>query len=186
MADLFEGGKLTTTIPIASVRDAPVSLERDVFLRTLVRELANVLDRTVGEAEAESFISMVGQAMGRQIDRMYKAELGTVRLDVEQVASILIDLKQRIQGDFHLVELTAEKMVFANYACPFAEKVVGRRSMCMMTSNVFGVITANNLGYGMVALEQTIADGDPACRVTVHLKPTPAAMAAEGREYLAT
>ena len=175
---------MSATIPILPVQQAAVPLERDLFLRTLVRELANVLDSMVGDAEASSFISMVGQAMGRQIDRMYKAELGAVKLDAEQVASVLVDLKHRIKGNFYLVELTPDRMVFGNRACPFADKVVGRRSMCMMTSNVFGVITANNLGYGKVELQETIADGDAGCRVIVHLRQTPEAVAAEGREYL--
>lgn len=177
---------MSATIPILPVQQAAVPLERDLFLRTLVRELANVLDRMVGDAEASSFISMVGQAIGRQIDRMYKAELGVVQLDVEQVASVLVDLKQRIKGDFYLLELTEDRMVFGNRSCPFADKVIGRKSMCMMTSNVFGVITASNLGYGKVELQQTIAAGDEGCRVVVYLKPSPEALAAQGREYLAS
>ncbi len=55
--------------------------------------------------------------------------------------------------------------------------------MCMMTSNVFGNIAAENLGYAKVVLEETIAEGAPGCRVVVHLKPTPEAEAATGREY---
>jgi hypothetical protein len=53
----------------------------------------------------------------------------------------------------------------------------------MMTSNVFGTIAADNLGYGKVELQRTIAAGDPECRVVVYLSPTPDAQAAPGREY---
>jgi hypothetical protein len=53
----------------------------------------------------------------------------------------------------------------------------------MMTSNVFGSIAADNLGYSKVVLEKTIARGDPGCRVTVYLQPTPEAENATGREY---
>ena len=52
-----------------------------------------------------------------------------------------------------------------------------------MTSNVFGSIAAENLGYAKVALEQTIAQGDPGCRVVVYLKTTDESEAAAGREY---
>jgi hypothetical protein len=41
----------------------------------------------------------------------------------------------------------------------------------MMTSNVFGYIGAENLGYAGVALERTIAQGHDGCRVVVHLRP---------------
>ena len=42
----------------------------------------------------------------------------------------------------------------------------------MMTSNVFGSIAAENLGYAGVELERTIAGGHAGCRVVVHLRPT--------------
>ncbi len=96
---------------------------------------------------------------------------------------MLVDLKRRIQGDFYVIEQDDTKIVLGNRACPFAEKVLGRPSMCMMTSNVFGVIAAENLGYAKVVLDSTIAEGAPGCRVVVHLKSTPEAEAARGREY---
>ena len=96
---------------------------------------------------------------------------------------MLVDLKRRIQGDFYIVEEDDEKIVLGNRVCPFAEKVVGRPALCMMTSNVFGVIAAENLGYAKISIEQSIAMGDPGCRVVVYLKPTAAAEAARGREY---
>ena len=66
----------------------------------------------------------------------------------------------------------------------FAEQVIGRGALCMMTSNVFGTIAAQNLGYGKVALEETFAKGDGRCRVVLYLKRTAASDAADGREYL--
>jgi hypothetical protein len=53
----------------------------------------------------------------------------------------------------------------------------------MMTSNVFGVIAADNLGYAKVSLEETIARGDPGCRVVVYLRPSHESATAHGREY---
>ena len=166
-----------------SVKDLPIPLERDVFLRTLIRELAGTLQDVVGLEEASGFVSVVGQRVGDQINESYKSALEVSSLSREQVAEVLVDLKRRIQGDFYVVSEDDEKIVFGNNACPFAEKVIGRPAMCMMTSNVFGVIAAENLGYSKVVLEETIANGAPGCRVVVHLKPTPEAEAVEGREY---
>ena len=166
-----------------SVKDLPIPLERDVFLRTLIRELAGTLQDVVGLEEASGFVSVVGQRVGDQINESYKSALEVSSLSRGQVAEILVDLKRRIQGDFYVVSEDDEKIVFGNNACPFAEKVIGRPAMCMMTSNVFGVIAAENLGYSKVVLEETIANGAPGCRVVVHLKPTPEAEAVEGREY---
>lgn len=163
--------------------ELPVTLERDVFLRTLLRHLAGTLQKIVGLEEASGFISVVGQEMGDEINRSYKDALAESNLGREQVADVLVDLKRRIQGDFYIIDQEDEKIVLGNRACPFADKVIGRPALCMMTSNVFGSIAANNLGYSNVAIEQAIARGDAGCRVVVYLRPTPEAEAAQGREY---
>lgn len=161
-----------------------VPLERDVFLRTLVRELSGTLQDIVGLKEASGFVSVVGQRVGEQIDAQYRLALGVPNLSREQVADVLVDLKRRIQGDFYIIEEDEEKIVFGNRACPFAEKVLDRPALCMMTSNVFGSIAAENLGYAKVELQKAIARHDPECRVVVYIRQTPASAAAEGREYV--
>ena len=167
-----------------SVESANIPLERDVFLRTLIRELAGTLQDVVGLEEASGFISVVGQRMGTQINEDYKGALSVSKLNRSQVADVLVDLKRRIQGEFFVIEETDDKIVLGNRRCPFADKVIGRPAMCMMTSNVFGSIAAQNLGYAKVMLEETIAQGAAGCRVTVFLRPTPEAQGAPGREYL--
>lgn len=171
----------STSLPIVS--ELAIPLERDVFLRTLLRHLSGTLQTVVGLEEASGFISVVGQEIGDELNRSYKSALTLDSLDRGQVAEVLVDLKRRIQGDFYIVEESDEKIVFGNRACPFGEKVVGRPALCMMTSNVFGSIAADNLGYSKVVIEQAIANGDPGCRVVVYLKATPEAEDARGREY---
>ena len=77
-------------------------------------------------------------------------------------------------------------IVLGNTASPFAEQVIGRRSMGMMTSNVLGHSAAQTLGYGKVELQREIAEGHPECRVAVYLRPTAEAERAEGRQYQRT
>jgi len=168
---------------LAQLQIADVPLERDVFLRQLVRELAGTLQDVVGLKQASGYISVVGQQIGDSINEQYKGVLQVDRLNREQVAAVLVDLKRRIQGNFYIVEESDEKIVFGNNACPFREKVEGRPSMCMMTSNVFGAIAAENLGYAKVELQKTIAEGHGECRVVVYLKPTQESEAVDGREY---
>ncbi len=173
----------TISTPLPVVADLAVPLERDVFLRTLLRHLAGTLQKVVGLKEASGFISVVGQEMGDEINRAYRDALAVPSLSREQVADVLVDLKRRIQGDFYVIEQNDDKIVLGSRACPFGDKVLGRPALCMMTSNVFGGIAADNLGYAKVAIEQAIAQGDPGCRVIVYLTPTSEADAADGREY---
>lgn len=163
------------------VRHADHPLERDLFMRRLLRELAGVLQDVVGEAEASGYVSVVGAAMGEQLDKDYRRGLSVERLSREQVAAVLVDLKRRIEGRFRVVEETPERIVFQAEVCPFGEFVHGRPSLCMMTSNVFGHIAAQNLGYADVDLEETIARGAPGCRVVLRLRPDDRSVS--GRQY---
>ena len=174
----------TSSTTAGALDHLELPLTRDIFMRTLIRELAGTLQEVVGIEEASGFVSVVGQTMGREMDREYRAALRVKELTREQVADVLVDLKRRIHGDFYIVEQDDEKIVLGNRACPFAEKVLGRLAMCMMTSNVFGSIAAENVGYAKVELRETIATGSHRCQVVVHLKPTPEADAATGREYV--
>lgn len=172
-----------TETPLDRIRKADTSLERDPFFRSLLRELSGTLQEVVGIDEASGFVSVVGQRIGDRIGREYRDALQVDQFDREEVAEVLVDLKRRIEGDFYIIEETDEKIVLGNRACPFAEQVEGRPSLCMMTSNVFGTIAAENLGYSKVELQKTIAEGHPECRVVVYLKPTEVSDAAPGREY---
>lgn len=167
----------------SGIRDLPIPLERDVFLRNLLRHLAGTLQSVVGLEEASGFVSVVGQEIGGEINESYKKALHVSQLNRKQVGEVLVDLKRRIQGDFYIVEENDEKIVLVNRVCPFGDKVIGRPALCMMTSNVFGSIAADNLGYSKVAIEQAIARGDSGCRVVVYLTASADAQAAQGREY---
>ena len=161
--------------------DTEVALDRDRFLRSLLRELAGTLEDVVGLDDASGYISVVGASIGRQIETAYKSEINVDKLSREQIAGVLVDLKRRIDGDFYIIEADEDRIVLGNRACPFGEYVEGRPSLCMMTSNVFGTIAADNLGYANVVIEEAIARGDAGCRVVVNLRQPDEKP--EGREY---
>lgn len=167
----------------SSIAEIDIPIERDIFLRNLVRELAGTLEEVVGLEEASGFISIVGQNLGEWMGAEYLKALNTESLTQEQVRDVLIDLKRRIKGDFYLVSEDDEKIILGNRKCPFGDKVRDRPSMCMMTSNVFGTITAENLGYAKVQLQETISKGAEQCRVVVYKRQSEEAEQAEGREY---
>lgn len=171
------------TIPI---KNLDVPLNRDLFLRSLIRELSGVLQDVVGMDDASGFVSIVGQNIGSHINREYKSALATEKLTRSEVAAVLENLKLRIHGGFHVIEQDDEKLVFGNTECPFGDYVKDRPSMCMMTSNVFGTIASENLGYAKVVIEEAIATNDARCRVVVHLRQSSESESQEGREYFDT
>ena len=166
-----------------TVSNLNISLERDGFCRTIINELSGLLEEMIGLEEAEGFISIVGQNIGNDINHEYKSKLGIDKLNHNQISDVLRDLKARINGGFYVLEQDDQKIVFGNTQCPFEDKVIGRPSLCMMTSNVFGTITAANTDYAKVVLDETIAQGSDKCKVTVYLSDTDESQASEGREY---
>ncbi len=172
-------------VAVNPVSGLSVPLERDLFLRSLLRELAGTLETVVGIEESAGFISIVGQRIGDQIGSDYRAALQTDRLTPQQLGEVLVDLKRRIEGTFSIVEHDHRRIVFQNTQCPFADKVLDRPSLCMMTSNVFGTIAAHTAGRARVVLEQTIAQRHGHCRVVLYLGDASADQSG-GREYFNT
>lgn len=160
-----------------------VSVDSDIFLRKLIRELCGTLEDIVGLEEASGFISIVGQHLGEWMNKEYQQALDSETLSSEQVRDVLIDLKRRINGDFYLLSEDNHKIVLGNRRCPFGSQVKDRPSMCMITSNVFGTIAAENLGYAKVVLHKTIASGSPECRIVIHKCQTDDADNDNGRVY---
>lgn len=103
---------------VKEVQDASVPLERDGFLRSLLRHLTGTLQDVVGMEEASGFISVVAQKMGEEINASYKSHLNLPNLSRQQVADVLVDLKRRIQGEFYVIEESDEKIVLGNKKCP--------------------------------------------------------------------
>lgn len=167
----------------AWVGGASIALDRDVFVRALLRHLTGALEDVVGVGDASGLVSIVGHTIGNELDAEYRRALDITRLDRTLLSRVLVNLMQRIGGDFYVIEENDERIVFGNRACPFGDMIVGRPSLCMMTSSVFGVVASRNMGFAKVVLEQTIAAGDEGCRVVLHLRPTDDSREQGGRCY---
>ncbi|GAB2914213.1 methanogen output domain 1-containing protein [Rheinheimera gaetbuli] len=152
------------------VENLPVRHSKEEFLLQIVSQLSKTLEDVVGLEDAEGFISLVGARMGKLLDADYHAAANLKdNFDLDTVARVLVDLKHRIEGNFKIDSVSPNKIVLLNSRCPFGEKVIGKPSLCMMTSNVFGRIVADNLGYAKVELDETIAKSDGRCRIIIHL-----------------
>lgn len=157
-------------------------LDRDLFLRQMVRDLSGTLEEVVGLEEANGFLALTGQRIASNVLRPIRNQLGESPTTTD-LGAALRDFKSRIQGDFYVIETTQSQLVLGNRACPFGVHVAGRPSLCMMTSNVFGTIAADNFGYARIDLEQTIAMGDKECRVVVNVQRDDTPFSGSIREY---
>lgn len=153
-------------------------------MRQLIASLGHLNEGLLGSDVAGAYIMNVGLSMGAAIEAEYKRAMDIARpFTLDEYAHVIVDLKQKIHGNFSLVSSSPEKVVVRTTSCPFDALVRQSPSLCFMTSSVFGGIAARNFGYAKVALHKRIALGDDGCHVTVHLRKTPEAEAAIGREY---
>jgi len=162
----------------------PITLDRDTFMRQLISSLGHLNEGILGSDVAGAYIMNVGLSMSAAIEAEYKQFWGIDRpFTLDEYAHVIVDLKQKIHGNFSLVSKDPAKVVVQTTSCPFDDFVRQSPSLCFMTSSVFGGIAARNFGYGKVAMHKRIALGDPGCYVSIHLKQTPEAEASIGKEY---
>ncbi|MCV6637504.1 hypothetical protein [Candidatus Albibeggiatoa sp. nov. NOAA] len=76
----------------SSLSHLDLPLERDIFLRTLVRELPDVLEEMIGLNQADGFINIVGQNMGEWVNQTYLHQLNNAGCHV------VIYLKKRVEA----------------------------------------------------------------------------------------
>lgn len=200
-----EGMRVTVTLPVVRRHEAshdpprrvsgalPTLAEarpeggfgRESFLRALVVQLAQTLERDHGPDVAEAAVAQVGADVGGQMEDEFRAARQIVgRLTPEQMAECYVRLKHAIDGGFYVIEASGERIVLGNTRCPFGDAVRAAPSLCRMTSSVFGGIAARNGdNHVSVLLEERIAVGDPGCRVVVDLTGAVPSGAVLGHRY---
>jgi hypothetical protein len=165
------------SVPVEMERDFPelektsIPLETSAFFNQIIRELSGALQDIVGLSEAEGFITLVANRIGEQINADYKNALDLDQIPKQHLSDVLIDLKRRIDGKFSVEYEDDKLIILRNTRCPFGDKVLDRPALCMMTTNVFGRISADSNDYARVEIDKSIARGNSECRVIIHLVP---------------
>lgn len=158
-----------------------IDFDHQGLFSTLVADLAELLESIAGVEDACAYVSGIAARRGTDIEKQYKSALGVQHLSRDQLIEVLIDLKNRAGGAFSVIEQDEDRVVFGNCSCPLGRAAANHPSLCMVTSNIFGRLSANAIGYAAVDLEETIARGAAQCRVVLHLKRTEPGP--ETREY---
>ena len=95
-------------------------------------------------------------------------------LDYDKCAEMIIEIKNKIGGNFSRTSSLPKTIHIINTRCPFGDAVKQTPELCKMTSSVFGGIVARNFGYAKVVLNQTIAAGNANCDVQIFMNPSDA------------
>lgn len=162
--------RLSSALPGPEEANEDGTFGRESFLRALVVQLAAAVETIEGPDAIDATVTAVGSTVGDRMESEYRRARGIVgRLQPDQIADLYVRLKAAIDGDFYVIELSDERIVLGNRACPFGDAVHRAPGLCRMTSSVFGGIAARNTGTSSVVLEERIAVGDPECRIVVTL-----------------
>ena len=166
---------------LPTISSLDIGIDHQGLFNILVADMAELLESIAGIDDACAYVSGIAARLGADIEQRYKTALGIQHLNRNQLIEVLIDLKNRAGGKFSVIEQDEERIVFGNCACPLGQAAANHPSLCMLTSNIFGRLTANAVGYAAVDLEETIAKGAAGCRVVLHLKRTE--LSPDTREY---
>ena len=119
---------------------------------------------------ATDHVAQVGLAASGCLEKVARQQLGLSQpLDPNQYADLIIEIKNRIGGQFERGPGEAGSVRVINHRCPFGDQVEEAPELCRMTSSVFGAIAARSFGYAKVELHKRIATRDGCCDVRVWL-----------------
>jgi DNA-binding NtrC family response regulator len=125
-------------------------------------------------------VGLAASSCLEEVARRHRGHSGPVNAD--QYADLIVDIKNRIGGQFERVPGEAGSIRVVSHRCPFGCMVEDAPELCRMTSSVFGAIAARNFGYAKVQLHRRIAARDGLCDIRVHLD-REAAASHPGDEY---
>jgi DNA-binding NtrC family response regulator len=130
-----------------------------------------------------NYIEQLGLSTGSCLEAAYREERGLDGvMDADQYTDMIIELKNKIGGNFSRDSSDPGMVRVVSSHCPFGDAVKQAPELCQMTSSVFGGIAARNFGYAKVVLNKRIAMGDGACEVCIYLD-RDKAKAVDGDEY---
>ncbi len=152
----------------------PVKLNPISFLQMFVTQSFKIAAQMGGAqcANKSSYIEVLGLSASQCLEatsRKHLALEGPINFD--EYAELIINIKNRIGGNFSRASAEAGVVRVISTACPFGEAVKEAPELCQMTSSVFGGIAARNFGYAKVELRRRIASNDAQCEVCVYTDP---------------
>ncbi len=88
--------------------------------------------------------------------------------DARRLAHMLVDIEDRLGGEFEVVAATRQRAELRNRRCPFGPATAP--AMCRFTSALAGGLAARAAGEAEVNVVETLASGDHECRVVLEVE----------------
>jgi DNA-binding NtrC family response regulator len=156
-----------------------------LFLQTFVAQSVEVSAKMGGGNGNDrlNYIEQLGLTASGCFETAYRQELAQDGpLDHGKYADMIVEIKNKIGGNFARASREPGMVRVVNTRCPFGDAVMQAPELCKMTSSVFGGIAARNFGYAKVILDKRIAVGNGMCEARIYTDPKIAA-GFEGDEY---
>lgn len=142
------------------------------FLQAFIVQSVKVAESNDGNvtSDADRYIEQVGLTASHCLEESARTCLGyNGPITSEQYADVIIDIKNRIGGNFSRASSADGTIRVVNSRCPFGDSVHEAPELCRMTASVFGGIAARNFGYGKVELRKRIALNHDCCEVCIYI-----------------
>ena len=156
-----------------------------LFLQTFVAQSIEVSAEMRGGKDNDrlNYIERLGLTASGCFEAAYRQESEqNGSLDHDKYADMIVEIKNKIGGNFSRTSSEPGMVRVVNTRCPFGEAVMQAPELCKMTSSVFGGIAARNFGYAKVILDKRIAVGNGMCEARIYTDSKKAA-SFEGDEY---
>lgn len=141
------------------------------FLQAFIVQSAKVAESNSSQVACDSdrYIEQVGLTASHCLEESARTCLGyTGPITSDQYADVIINIKNRIGGNFSRTSSAPGTIRVVNSCCPFGDSVREAPELCRMTASVFGGIAARNFGYSKVELRKRIALNDKHCEVCIY------------------
>ena len=96
-----------------------------------------------------------------------EAHRADLQSDARSLADLLVEVEDRLGGDFEVVTAQADRAVIRNRRCPFGPAAAP--ALCRFTSALAGGLAARAAGEADVNVVESLAAGDHECRIVVDL-----------------
>jgi len=137
----------------------------------------------LGPEAMAAYMETLGRLAGLDLEQSYRKRWDEwATLSPAKYGFLVTDLFGRMGGRTSLAAVDAEKVVVDVEVCPYSGASAQAPALCVLDGAVFGTIAARNFGYAKVSVEHG-ARLPGSCRVTIFIRPTPAAEGSPGMEF---